>query len=218
MLKADLHIHTYFSHDCATPPEQLVARCLDAGLNCIAVTDHNTIQGALALKELAPFIVIIGEEVRTSEGEITGLFLHEEVPPGLTAFATARRIRGQGGLVSIPHPFDRVRTSVIRPEGLDDVVPLADIVEGFNARNTFRRADQRAMELAKARDLAVSAVSDAHTIREVGWTYVEMLEFDGTPEGFLASLRQGTLVTRRSSPLVHLTTTYLKFRRKLARR
>ncbi|MSQ22322.1 MAG: PHP domain-containing protein [Dehalococcoidia bacterium] len=208
MLRADLHMHTYFSRDCAVPLEKLVDRCVLFGINCIAVTDHNTIQGALMMKEMAPFTVIVGEEIKTADGDIIGLFLHEEVPPGLTAFASARRIRAQGALVSIPHPFDKFRSSVIRPEALEDILPLADIVEGFNARNTLPKSDREAMALAEKHRLAVSAVSDAHTAREVGKTYVEMPEFDGTALGFLAALRQGTLVTHRASPLVHMVNRY----------
>jgi len=208
VLRTDLHIHTYFSRDCAIPPEGLVDRCVFSGLNCIAVTDHNTIQGALAIKEMAPLTVIIGEEIKTADGDIIGLFLHEEVPPGLTAFATAQRIRAQGALVSIPHPFDRFRSSVIRPEALQDVLPLADIVEGFNARNILSKSNRKALALAEAHGLTVSAVSDAHTVREVGRTYVEMPEFDGTALGFLEALRHGTLVTHRSSPLVHIASKY----------
>ena len=215
MLRADLHMHTCFSRDCATPLERLVDRCVLSGLNCIAVTDHNTIQSALAVKEMAPLTVIVGEEIKTADGDIIGLFLHEEVPPGLTAFATARRIRAQGALVSIPHPFDRFRSSVIRPEALEDILPLADIVEGFNARNTLPESDRKAMALAEKHGLAVSAVSDAHTEREVGRTYVEMPEFDGTAQGFLSALRQGTLVTHRSSPLVHLASRYQRLKGRL---
>ena len=212
MPRADLHIHTRFSHDCATSPEKLVARCLQRGIDCIAVTDHNAIQGALAVRELATFTVIVGEEIMTTGGDITGLFLNEEVPPGLRPSEAAHRIKEQGGLVSIPHPFDTVRSSVILPEALEEVLPLADVVEVFNARNTFDQANQRAMELAQSHGLAASAVSDAHTLGELGRTYVNMPDFDGTAQGFLASLRQGSLVTHRSSPLVHIVTTYNKLK------
>ena len=218
MLRTDLHIHTCFSHDSATSLEKLMARCLRQGLSCIAITDHNTIQGALAAKKQAPFTVIVGEEIKTSGGELTGLFLTEEIPTGLSPVETAHRIRGQGGLVSIPHPFDRLRSSVILPEALEEVLPFADIIEVFNARNTFDQANRQALELAQARGLAASAVSDAHTLMELGRTYVSMPEYDGTAHGFLASLQQGRLVTRRSSPMVHVATTYHKLKRRLLRR
>ena len=109
LIKADFHMHTHFSPDSETPPEKLVARCVEVGLSCIAVTDHNTIEGALEVERIAPFMVIVGEEVASSDGEITGLFLKEPVPKGLSPQETARRIKDQGGLVSLPHPFDRFR-------------------------------------------------------------------------------------------------------------
>ena len=149
VLRADLHIHTSFSHDCAVSPEKLVAHCLKKGLNCIAITDHDTIQGALEVEKLAPFTVIVGEEIHTAGGEITGLFLSEEISTGLSPLETAQRIKDQGGLVSIPHPFDRFRRSAISSEALQEVLPFADIIEVFNARNTFDHANRLAQELAQ---------------------------------------------------------------------
>ena len=102
MLKADFHMHTHYSYDSEMSPETLVARCLKVGLNCIAVTDHNTTEGAFVVRDIAPFTVIIGEEVGTAAGEVTGLFLQETIPRGLTPLETAKRIKEQGGLVSLP--------------------------------------------------------------------------------------------------------------------
>lgn len=215
MLKTDLHVHTRFSFDCGTDPKKLVARCVRRGLSCVAVTDHNTIQGAIAVRELAPFQVIIGEEISTTGGDIIGLFLEQEVPAGLEPEEAARRVKEQGGLVSIPHPFDRFRGSAVSAQSLADLLPLADIVEAFNARNMLAGSDRQAAALAQAAGKPPVSVSDAHTLGELGRAYVNMMEFDGTPGGFMASLRHGSLVTRRSSPLVHLATTYQKLRRRL---
>ena len=215
MFRAELHVHTRFSPDCATPPNKLVERCQKVGVNCVAITDHNTIQGALAVQEIAPFLVIIGEEVKSTAGEITGLFLNKEIPAGLSPMETVERIKAQGGLISIPHPFDRMRRSVITAPALEEVLPHADIIEAFNARNTFATANSRAKALAQERGLLMSAVSDAHTLLELGRAYVEMPEFDGTPEGFKESLRQGQLVTRRITPLIHFATTFTKLRQRL---
>ena len=192
-MRADFHMHTHFSRDCRTSPERLVARCLKVGLGCIAVTDHNTIRGGVAVAAIAPFPVIVASEVKTTHGEITGLFLSEEVPAGLSPMETVERIKAQGGLVSIPHPFDSVRRSVISEEALVEVLPHADIIEAFNARNVFRGADERARAAASEHGLAVTAVSDAHHTLELGRTYTEMPEFDGTPSGFLAALREASL-------------------------
>ena len=214
-MKADFHMHTDFSPDSTMSPEELVARCLKVGLSCIAVTDHNTIEGALAVERIAPFMVIIGEEVASAEGEITGLFLKEEVPRGLPPVETARRIKEQGGLVSLPHPFDRFRRAVISRTALDEILPYADIVEVFNSRNNFDADNRKAYEFAQEHGLLTSGVSDAHTTFELGRTYVEMPEFDGTPEGFKSALAQGRVVGRRISPLIHVVTTFIKIKKRL---
>lgn len=218
MLRTDLHTHTRFSFDCGTDPKKLVARCVRRGLSCIAVTDHNTIRGAIAVKELAPFQVIVGQEISTTGGDIIGLFLEHEVPAGLEPEEAAQRVKEQGGLVSIPHPFDRMRGSAVSAQALAEVLPLADIVEAFNARNMLAGSDKQATALAQAAGKVPVSVSDSHTLGELGRSYVEMMEFDGTPRGFMASLRHGSLVTRRSSPLVHVATTYYKLRRRFPNR
>ena len=214
MLKADLHMHTHYSPDSETPPEKLVARCLRVGLNCIAVTDHNTIEGAQAVKRLAPFTVIIGEEIGTSEGEITGLFLTEAIPRDLDAVETARRVKAQGGLVSLPHPFDRFRRSAISRRALDEIVDYADIVEVFNSRNGLNADNRKAYEFAREHGLLTSGVSDAHTALELGRTYVEMPDYDGTPEGFKEALAQGRIVGRRTNPLIHVVTAFTKVKKR----
>ena len=218
MLRVDLHMHTQFSPDSLVSPERLVARCQKVGLSCIAVTDHNTTEGARVVKDIAPFLVIVGEEVRTSEGEVTGLFLTETIPEGLSIGETARRIKDQGGLVSIPHPFDRFRGEVISRRGLDEVVQYADIVEVFNARNNLSADDRKALDFARQHGLLTSGVSDSHTTMELGRTYVEMPDFNGTPEGFKLALAQGKIVGRRTSPLIHVVTSLTKIRTRLSRR
>ena len=159
--------------------------------------------------------MIVGEEVKTSEGEITGLFLTETVPPGLSPLETVRRIKEQGGLVSLPHAFDRFRSEVISPGALDEVVAQADIIEVFNARNNLSADDRKAEAFAREHGLVMSGVSDAHTPIELGRTYVEMPEFDGTPEDFKRALAQGTIVGRRMTPLIHFTTTFTRLKKRL---
>lgn len=218
MLKADFHIHTHYSPDSEMSPARLVRKCLQVGLNCIAVTDHNTVEGALKVRQVADFTVIIGEEVRTADGEVTGLFLTETIPRGLSAVETAKRIKDQGGLVSMPHPFDRFRNGVISPTALEDLLPYTDIVEVFNSRNNMDADNRKAYDFASAHDLLSSAVSDAHTPMELGRTYVDMPEFDGSPEGFKRSLAQGTIHGRKTSPLIHVLTTFTKIKKRLLRR
>ncbi len=214
MLKADLHTHTHYSRDCFTSPERYVSRCLELGINCVAVTDHNSIEGALAVQRSAPFKVIVAEEIKTAAGELTGLFIKEQIPRGLTPEETIERVKAQGGLVSLPHPFDRIRREPLRAAARERVLGRIDVIEVFNSRTTLRRDNERARGLAEERDLPMSAGSDAHSARELGAAYVEMPDFDG-PQEFLEALRQGRIVGRRSNPLVHLISTLAKGRSRL---
>jgi predicted metal-dependent phosphoesterase TrpH len=214
LLKADLHTHTYFSPDSLTSPEKYVQACADRGINCVAVTDHNAIGGALAVEKLASFKVIIGEEVESSEGEIMGLFLLEEVPPGLSPEESVRRIKDQGGLVCIPHPFDRFRAEHLAEAALMRILPQVDIIEALNARTTLRGDNEQAARFAREHGLAISAGSDAHWPRELGRACVEMADFEG-PREFLQALAEGRIVGRVSSPLVHLWSRWAWLRRRL---
>jgi hypothetical protein len=215
MLRADLHLHTDRSPDSLISVAALIRRCVAKGIDCVAVTDHNTINGALAMREMAPFRVVIAEEVKTSDGEIIGLFLSEEIPLGLSPEETVRRIKEQGGLVCIAHPFDRLRREPLRAAARERILPDIDIIEAFNARVTFKGDNEKARAYAQEHGLAMSAGSDAHSLREVGRAYVEMPEFE-TPEQFLEALRAGRIVGRLSSPLVHLSSTWAKLARKLS--
>ncbi|MBI4294896.1 MAG: PHP domain-containing protein [Chloroflexi bacterium] len=214
MIKADLHVHTAFSGDSANTISGVIARCLDRGINCVAITDHNTIAGALKVQQQAPFTVIVGEEVRTTEGEVIGLFLKEEVPLGLTPQATVDRIKAQGGLVCIPHPFDRVRHSPLKNSALMAILPGVDIIEAFNARTLFRRDIDTSLDFARAHGLLYSAGSDAHTPGEIGNACVEMPDFNG-PEEFRQALAQGRIAGRQAGLLVHLASRWNKIKRAL---
>lgn len=214
LMRVDLHIHTRYSSDALTSPQGLVRRCQEVGLDCIAVTDHNTMKGALEVQRLASFPVILGEEIKTTEGELIGLFLKEPIPKRLTPVETARRIKEQGGLVVIPHPFDGFRRSAMRdPRVLETVLPYVDIVEAFNAR-TMRRYREKAAGFAREHKLAVSAVSDAHSPLELGRTYVEMEPFK-TPQEFKEALARGRLVTVPTTVFIHVLTTLTKVARRL---
>ena len=216
-LRIDLHSHTYYSPDAITSPERYVEACRRKGITCAAVTDHNTIQGALAVREIASSIadlrVIVGAEIRSRDGEIIGLFLSEEVPSGLSAVETIERIRAQGGLISLPHPTDRFRGGV-GAERFAELAPLVDIAEVMNARTTMARDNDAAARLAAEHGLAAVAVSDAHSPGEIGRAYVEAPPF-ATPQELLEALRWGTIVGRPSSPLIHLVSRYAALRRRL---
>lgn len=216
-LRADLHIHTHHSPDCSMTAAGIVAACRRAGINCLAVVDHNTLAGALEVAQLALFPVIVGEEIHTGEGEIVGLFLETEIPRGLSPEETIARIRAQGGLVLVPHPFDRLRRSTIGAEALLRILAQVDIIEVFNARIMIPAYSARARALAARQGLLGSGGSDAHTLGEIGRGYVEMPGFAGR-EDFLVSLAQGQVVGRPSSPLVHLFATWNKWKKRRASR
>ena len=218
VIRADFHIHTEYSPDSVLTVPRLIRRCHQMGLTLIAVTDHNSLEGSLRARELADFPVIIGEEVTTADGELTGLFLTEAIPRGLSAVETARRIKDQGGLVSIPHPFDVFRRNVISAAVLPEIIKLADIVEGFNARNTLSSANRRAKALAASAGVPITAVTDAHTAVEVGRAYTEISLAEVTPEGLVAALASARLTERPISPLIHAVTTVTKLRKRFFHR
>ena len=213
LVRADLHNHTHYSPDSILSPKQFVREVGRRGLDVVAVTDHNTIRGALAVRELAEFPVIVGEEVRSADGEILGLFLSDGIPKGLSARDTIARIKDQGGIVGVPHPFDSLR-SALSEDAMLGCIDQIDFIEGLNARMVFSKHNDKAREFALARDLPVSAGSDAHSPWEVGRVWVEMPSFEG-PADFVAALRQGRLIGRLSTPLVHLISRYAYLRRAL---
>ncbi len=206
--RVDLHMHTSASKDCLSDPADVVERAREIGLDRIAITDHDEIDGAFRAQEIDPELVIVGEEVRTAEGlDLIGLFLAEHIPPGGTFQAVADEIRRQGGVVYVPHPFDAHRGAT--EAFLDGVVDRIDIVEGFNARIHQPARNQRAQNWALARGLPVGAGSDAHLLSEIGRGTVVMPEFDG-PAAFLTAVASGRIEGRASSHLVHLGSTWAK--------
>ena len=193
--------------------DTIVRTCIRRGIDCVALTDHNSFAAARVLQRLAPFTVIAGEEIRTSQGEIIGLFLKDEIPRGKSPGATAEAIREQGGVVYVPHPFDRARRSVISKEALLEIVELVDVIETFNSRITFRGDVDAAERFAQMWGKLRGAGSDAHVWWEVGNSYVEMAEFHERDD-FLQSLAQGKIHGRLSSPAVHLASTLTKLRKR----
>ena len=156
----------------------------------------------------------MGEEVKSSDGDIIGLFLEEEIPKGLPPMETVKRIKDQGGLVSIPHPFDRIRRGPLPKWALEDVAAHADFVEVLNARTILAGDLARCRELAEWAFLTPFGVSDSHTPGEFGAAYTEMEDFDGTPGSLIEAVRAGCVVGRRSSPLVHAITAYVKLKKR----
>ena len=211
LLKADFHIHTKYSMDCSTSLEDIINRCLETGINCIAVTDHDAIEGAFEMKKLAPFPVIIAQEILTPQGEIIGLFLKEGVPFGLPIEEAASRIRAQGALACLPHPFDRIRGLRIDGQRLESLVEQIDVIEVFNARSPLLRYSTRAQVFAINHDIPGTVGSDAHSISEIGNTYIEMPAFNGRDD-FLQALRQGKIHRHKSNLLVHFGSTWARIK------
>jgi predicted metal-dependent phosphoesterase TrpH len=201
MIDVDLHMHTDHSSDCATPVEVLLATARAEGLGAIAITDHNEISGALeALGKAEGIKVIVGEEVKTaSQGEVIGLFLRERIPRGLSLEHTVAEIRRQGGLVYVPHPFDRMHT-VPGYEHLLTILEEIDALEIFNPRVAIGSFNEEAARFAAKYRLTAAAGSDSHVAAGLGSVRVRMRDFDG-PAEFLESLRDAEIHTKPSSLL-----------------
>ncbi|MFV1985848.1 MAG: PHP domain-containing protein [Gemmatimonadota bacterium] len=202
MLRVDLHSHTCYSHDGHTPPDVLVDRAREVGLDRIAVTDHGTIEGALLAKERAPMLVIVGEEIRCAcRTELIGLFLSERIPQRLSIDETVARVRAQGGVVYAPHPYAYARQALRRARR---ALKRADVVEAVNARAFLPGWNRAATRAAAARGLPAAAGSDAHFAFEIGRAYAEMPAFDDAV-GFREAVQRSIPVqVRLSHPVLHV--------------
>jgi glycosyltransferase involved in cell wall biosynthesis len=201
LIDVDLHMHTDHSYDCATPVEVLLAEARARGLGAIAITDHNEISGALEARAKADGVkVIVAEEVKTAEqGEVIGLFIEEKIPRGGTLQETIAEIKRQGGLVYVPHPFDRMH-SVPDYENLLDVLDQVDAIEVFNPRVAITEFNEEAVRFAAKYRIAAGAGSDAHVPQGLGSVRIRMRDFNG-PEEFLESLRDADIVRNPASLL-----------------
>lgn len=193
-VRVDMHSHTMWSGDSTTTPDELYESVVESGLDVLCITDHNAIKGALELVGRLPCRIIIGEELKTHAGEIIGLFLQERIPIGVQPDEAARRIRAQGGLVYIPHPFDPMRRN-LEERALRSLAEaeLIDAVEVLNAKTSLRSLNAQARAFADEFGLAAGAGSDAHVPLALGAACVEMPDFDG-PTDFLAKLPEGRVV------------------------
>lgn len=211
----DLHVHTRASFDSLASPASVVRAAAARGLTHVAITDHDRIEGALEAREAAAALgdgapwVIVGEEIRTAEGDLIAAFLERAVPPGLSVRETIEAVREQGGLVGIPHPFDRFRGSLLRDARMAELCPLVDWVEVHNAR-LMGSGNEQAAVLAREQGLPGVAVSDAHSTVEVGVAYTALAGDPSTPDGLLAALGAGEIVPGRASVLVRVLTPVAK--------
>ncbi|HUF37060.1 MAG TPA: PHP-associated domain-containing protein [Anaerolineales bacterium] len=209
MIRLEFHTHTIFSPDSLTPPERLLEACRRKGIDRVVVTDHNTIRGALAARKLAPEMVIVGEEIMTTRGELLAAFVREEVPAGLEPAEAIARLRDQAAFISVSHPFDHFRGGSWRLEDLKAIAGLVDAVEVFNSRCLDPRFNRRADEFADAHDLLKTAGSDAHGTNEIGRSTIRLEDFQDA-SALRESLKKAALDTRLSPPWVMGISRYAK--------
>lgn len=186
MLRVDLHVHSNYSHDGRSSIQQLIDRALECGLGRIALTDHNTFDGAANLARIAPELAIAGEEIKTLEGEVIGLFITSRVQPFLRPEQAMDLIHGMGGLVYVPHPVDRRRSHFL-PERIVALADRIDIIETYNPW-CDAAANQAAARLADELGKVAATGSDSHSADELGLSWMEMDDYSGT-EDFLEKLR-----------------------------
>jgi len=215
MWRVDLHLHTRCSKDSLLAPDRLLAAARRAGMSRIAVTDHNCARAALQLAEREPDFVIPGEEILTTRGELLAYFIREEVPPGLTPRAAIERLRAQGAVISVSHPFDRLRGGHWALHDLQAIAPHVDALEGFNARCFFAGDNTQAQEFAARCGLPMTAGTDAHAAWEVGRAGLVLPRF-ATPEELRQALRRASFFGWRAPWWVHLFSRYASLRKRMA--
>lgn len=210
----ELHCHTCYSSDSLMLPDRILEICRQREIDKVAITDHNTIEGALKAAELDPERVIIGEEIQTTKGELLAYFVRDLIPADLAPEDAIERLRSQGALISVSHPLDWMRDGAWSMEDLQRIMPLVDALEVFNARSWCSWSNRRAAGLAAGSGLLGTAGSDAHAYSEIGRAIMRMPVFRDAEEMRLA-LASAQIAGRRSTPLVHLASRYASVRKSL---
>jgi predicted metal-dependent phosphoesterase TrpH len=197
-------------------PADILRTCRRRGIDRLAVTDHNTLRGALELRDMAPELIIVGEEIMTTQGELLAYFLSAEVPAGLSPAETIQRLRAQGAAISVSHPFDRLRHGAWQPADLAAILPWVDAIEVFNSRCLYAADNARALAFADEHGKLGTVGSDAHSHLELGRAVLR-LPRAGTAAELIAGLAAAERITRLSSPAIHVTSSWARFRKRLAR-
>ena len=216
MLNLEFHCHTNVSKDSLVRPEDLIHTARKRGIDRLVITDHNSIAGALAAQRLDPELVIVGEEIMTTSGEILAAFVTEEIPAGLTPGETIRRLKDQGAFISVSHPYDTHRKGGWKEADLLEIVPYVDAIEIFNSRCLDAQFNVRAQAFAEKHNLAGTVGSDAHALFELGRSVMMLDQFEG-PDGMRNVVKQAEFKTRLSPWWVHLFSTYAKQRKRVSR-
>lgn len=213
MLKVEFHCHTSASKDCLTRPRDLVDTCRRKGIDRVIITDHNTIAGAQVAQSLDPQLVIVGEEIMTTRGEILAAFVREEIPKGLTPDETIQRLKDQGAFISVSHPFDEWREGGWQEADLMEILRQVDAIEVYNSRCMLPRFNRAARQFAEKHNIAGTVGSDAHAAFELGRSLMLLQAFEG-PVEMREVIRTGIARARWSPPWFHLTSRYASIRRK----
>ncbi len=214
MLHVEFHCHTEVSPDSLTRPADLVKAARRKGLDRLVITDHNKIAGALAAQALDPELVIVGEEIMTTCGEILAAFVTEEIPPYLSPAETIQRLKNQGAFISVSHPFDSMRKGGWEENDLLEIIPFVDAIEVYNSRCMNPDFNRAARQFAEKHNIPGTVGSDAHVAFEVGRSFLVLEQFAG-PEGLRKVIRRGVPQVKWSPPWIHLTSRYASIRKKL---
>ena len=212
MIRVEFHCHTIYSKDSLTTPERLVKACYRKGIHRAVVTDHNTIAGARVAQELDPELVIVGEEIMTTHGEILAAYVSEEVPPGLSPKETIMRLNEQGAFISVSHPFDIYRGGHWSEEDLLEILPDVDAIEVFNSRCWLPEFNRQAQRFADEHDIPGTVGSDAHATLELGRAVLLLEQFQG-PDELRKVIRSGIPQVRWSPPWYHLISRFAVIRK-----
>lgn len=216
MLNLEYHCHTNASKDSLTEPADLIRAARRRGLDRVVVTDHNSIAGAKAAQALDPELVIVGEEIMTTKGEILAAFVREEIPAGLTPLETIQILKEQGAFISVSHPFDEWRKGGWKEADLLEIIPFVDAIEVFNSRCMDPNFNHRARAFAEKHHLAGTVGSDAHGVIELGRSVVMLDPFTG-PDGMRNVIRNAKYKTKLSPWWVHFISRYASMKKKSRR-
>ncbi len=214
MLHVEFHSHTRASKDSLTPPADLIAAARCRGIDRLIITDHNTIVGARAAQVLDPELVIVGEEIMTTHGEILAAFVTEEVPQNLSPAETIQRLTDQGAFIGVSHPFDRLRKGGWNESDLLEILPQVDAIEVYNSRCMFPGFNREARLFAEKHNIPGTVGSDAHAAFEVGRSLLLLEQFEG-PDEMREVIRRGIPQVKWSPPWFHLTSRYASILKKL---
>ncbi len=214
MLKVELHCHSNSSKDSLNKLEDLIRVAHLRGVQKLAITDHNNIEGAIRAKQLDPELIIVGEEILTSKGELLTFFLTEPIPSGLEPLEAIRRLRNQGAFISVSHPYDRLRHGW-ELEDLELITPHIDAIEVFNARSFTKNVNEQARIYAEQHGLIGTVGSDAHMLVEVGRATLTMPFFNDV-ESFRKAIVHSQQTVKYSSPLVRLGSSYARWKKQIS--